>query len=513
MKLVVKIWILVLIIVGIVMKSDSAKSNSINVPVCYVDQDGDGQINPSTEIFQCTSNYECPIPNVSCNLSTRECEITTYEIERVNQRTFDLEERVCIPTPIEDICFTKVFRRVKVTTNVINGVSYILITITDKEHRPLKSVTLIFTGNGLSDPYSENPNEVRNPISYTFNDIHTELKVTVHGTSYVEVWAKYKKEHKFCKTIEVWGASATFCTPKLTIATDGSTNLRIIEKKLGFACNEIWTCPVSEEHQCFDPRDPANQAIAQTVQPSYDHNGFVDGRCLGYVYIFNGKRFECRKEVPHSAFIVNCCKCKPELKNLLEEMLRGVRTIDYEELREAAASRIPIIGLTINVCNLDEALVACYRELGLCHKVGEYCANVVTVGGDQLFCAEPREVYCCFNSKLARILHEQGRKQLKTFGNTEEERWGRCGSCWTEAVEVPIIGWDLFNYWKCDSTTCEAKCRGFTPDEFQMLDFSEIDLREWYEDIEQRIEETTQNFQTQAENQIQQNAQNLQNTQ
>lgn len=27
-------------------------------------------------------------------------------------------------------------------------------------------------------------------------------------------------------------------------------------------------------------------------------------------------------------------------------------------------------------------------------------------------------------------------------------------------------------------------CRGFTPEEFQMLDFSRMDLSEWYEDIE-----------------------------
>ncbi len=32
-------------------------------------------------------------------------------------------------------------------------------------------------------------------------------------------------------------------------------------------------------------------------------------------------------------------------------------------------------------------------------------------------------------------------------------------------------------------------CRGFTPEEFQMLDFSRIDLSEWYGDIEVKAQD------------------------
>jgi conjugal transfer mating pair stabilization protein TraN len=32
-------------------------------------------------------------------------------------------------------------------------------------------------------------------------------------------------------------------------------------------------------------------------------------------------------------------------------------------------------------------------------------------------------------------------------------------------------------------------CRGFTPEEFQMLDFSRIDLSEWYGDIETKAQD------------------------
>ncbi|MFH1671884.1 MAG: conjugal transfer protein TraN [Pseudomonadota bacterium] len=67
-------------------------------------------------------------------------------------------------------------------------------------------------------------------------------------------------------------------------------------------------------------------------------------------------------------------------------------------------------------------------------------------------------LYCCFNSKLARIVHEQGRPQLQG----DISSWG--------GAESP-------------------NCRGFTPEEFQMLDFARIDLSEWYGDIEVKAQD------------------------
>ncbi|MBW1675427.1 MAG: conjugal transfer protein TraN [Deltaproteobacteria bacterium] len=63
-----------------------------------------------------------------------------------------------------------------------------------------------------------------------------------------------------------------------------------------------------------------------------------------------------------------------------------------------------------------------------------------------------------FNSKLSRIVHEQGRPELEG----DISSWG--------GPESP-------------------NCRGFTPEEFQMLDFSRIDLSEWYGDIEVKAQD------------------------
>jgi conjugal transfer mating pair stabilization protein TraN len=42
-------------------------------------------------------------------------------------------------------------------------------------------------------------------------------------------------------------------------------------------------------------------------------------------------------------------------------------------------------------------------------------------------------------------------------------------------------------------------CRGFTPEEFQMLDFDNIDLSEWYGDI---VTQTQQNITNTMQNKI-----------
>jgi conjugal transfer mating pair stabilization protein TraN len=65
------------------------------------------------------------------------------------------------------------------------------------------------------------------------------------------------------------------------------------------------------------------------------------------------------------------------------------------------------------------------------------------------------KTYCCFNSKLGRIIQEQGREQLQDF--QPRENWGSGKS---------------------------PNCVGFTPEQFSMLDFSRIDLGEFIGDIQ-----------------------------
>ena len=62
---------------------------------------------------------------------------------------------------------------------------------------------------------------------------------------------------------------------------------------------------------------------------------------------------------------------------------------------------------------------------------------------------ETTESYCCYNSKLAKIINEQGKPQIgKGWGDPES-----------------------------------PSCGGFTVDEFQRVDFSRLDLSEFTADI------------------------------
>lgn len=91
------------------------------------------------------------------------------------------------------------------------------------------------------------------------------------------------------------------------------------------------------------------------------------------------------------------------------------------------------------------------KQAGETHYIGTYCKKEIEFVG----CVQDAQVYCVFNSKLARIIHEQGRIQLQQFN--PRGNWGSARS---------------------------PNCGGFTPEEFQMLDFSRIDLSEVFGDIE-----------------------------
>ncbi len=97
-------------------------------------------------------------------------------------------------------------------------------------------------------------------------------------------------------------------------------------------------------------------------------------------------------------------------------------------------------------CEPQDQVLGEKRGQNLCHFAGSYCSNKMPVLGT---CLETTESYCCFNSRLARIINEQGRPQIgKSWGSGES-----------------------------------PNCSGFTPDQFQGLDFSKMDLSEFYAEI------------------------------
>src|SRR3546814_7199286 len=69
-------------------------------------------------------------------------------------------------------------------------------------------------------------------------------------------------------------------------------------------------------------------------------------------------------------------------------------------------------------CSREEVLLHQRDSQGLCAYVGTYCSSSF-LG----VCLTKKKVYCCFESKLSRILQEQGRQQLgRPWGKPKTEQ-------------------------------------------------------------------------------------------
>jgi len=102
--------------------------------------------------------------------------------------------------------------------------------------------------------------------------------------------------------------------------------------------------------------------------------------------------------------------------------------------------------LSMMSCNEGEGRLAMKEGARLCHTVGTWCSTCLTLLGSCTSCTEQTTSKCCFNSMLARIINEQGRQQIgKGWGNEQS-----------------------------------PDCSGFTVAELQSLNFSAMDLTEFY---------------------------------
>lgn len=179
-----------------------------------------------------------------------------------------------------------------------------------------------------------------------------------------------------------------------------------------FSEDEIWGL-----NRVFDSSYDKNNEIATAVSTLSIFSDIkkeleTSGRDLGKdVEIFRGERMQCECSFIQGA-LYDCCK-----------KMEGLAISTY-----------------LARCNAEEQSLAERRHAGQCHHVGSKKENLKT---------QTIQVFCCFPTKLARILHEQGREQLGI-------KWGKTDS---------------------------PECRGFSLAELQRIDFTKIDLSDAIEDI------------------------------
>ena len=253
-------------------------------------------------------------------------------------------------------------------------------------------------------------------------------------------------------------------------------------------------CPLGPSYSCVIASDGVSKCSAQTcvdtaANPLVDEerprdyvvdDGARDGAgaCLDELRIFQGYAMDCKPAGAQTVFR-NCCKDRGQIIHDSQGAVGSVAnavainavftamsaayaagiggggssalsvlSTAFDPTTLAATALVALITDLLNLgCSAQDMETGVLKGSGMCHYVGSYCTARIPLIG----CIQKSRSHCCFNSKLGRIIHEQGRPQLVSFAG-----WG---------------------------TAKAPDCRGFTPAEFQALDFSAMDLSEYYGEL------------------------------
>ncbi|HRJ52243.1 MAG TPA: conjugal transfer protein TraN [Candidatus Thiothrix moscowensis] len=160
--------------------------------------------------------------------------------------------------------------------------------------------------------------------------------------------------------------------------------------------------------KCFDSSYAPNGDFGQAASYLSSAESAAKDFDTSNMLIFSGQNYKCKKT---ALGFKNCC-------------------------RDSGWG----IGWNLTQCSESEIILGEKQAAGLCHFVGTY--------KDKSLFPNRYNVSCCFNSKLARIIHEQGRSYVPLD-------WG--------SARNPV-------------------CRGFTPDELARVDFGKLDFSEFFAD-------------------------------
>lgn len=230
-----------------------------------------------------------------------------------------------------------------------------------------------------------------------------------------------------------WGWNRTYRCTNLSAREDCSD----LE---GRGCTFLRQECITEEDPCLT----TTRVYSCGIPP--EPTGEAQYICDGDVYCLNGEcetiEREPNTEFRDAAVALNSMKeAGRQLDPNTLTLFRGTRNTCTKlvfGIKNCCAPRgVPLLG----GCDAEDRALKLKREEGLCHYVGTFCSDKV-LG----VCVARKETHCCYESKLSRILQEQGR---------------------------PQIGWA----W---DTAKREQCRGFTVDQFSRLDLSRMDFSEVY---------------------------------
>jgi len=229
-----------------------------------------------------------------------------------------------------------------------------------------------------------------------------------------------------------------------------------------------WQC---SQFACYGHADDKTDTPAGS-HDAHDDGWNDDGSCSGKIYIFNGKDSRCK--IFDTSWIQTLQDLDPAYAvspygiwqkyshSRNADIIFGSLPTSQKEKMFNGGCCAKQKGFTQDYmgCTSGEKELVELKAEGKCYRIGDgYCAKHWSTGIGKAkitrkeICLKYKYSYCCFSSKLARIINEQGRPQI-------DKDWGSSKS---------------------------PECKGFTPQEFEKLDFSKIDLSEYLDEIKEKF--------------------------
>lgn len=208
---------------------------------------------------------------------------------------------------------------------------------------------------------------------------------------------------------------------------------------------------------CLDRTDGGCNKYLQTFRCSTKNCSVTGAICNGKTYCLDGDCVNTQKQADHDfqKAVAALSAVADAAKQLDQNFIFKGKDNECDNLILGVANccrndgwlvdDVPLVN-----CSPKEKELGKAKENGTTTYVGQYeddCALGI--------CVKKSKVYCVFPTKLARIIQEQGRKKQlgRHFGSAKH-----------------------------------PDCSGITTEELQQIDFSQIDFKEFYEDIAKKQE-------------------------
>ncbi len=319
---------------------------------------------------------------------------------------------------------------------------------------------------------------------------------------------------------------------------DGNIDKCVAARTLGcpagnFSCWDAvgdfsWQC---SPNMCGDlTTNPLTSDNVTSAGPTADGQKDPDtGQCQDQIQIFPGKSKACR--VPGTTTGWSDC-CDKSLAPIDASSNTGAFGTAMGAVAGAAGAAamlglmstgvgaiiavIAMVATMVLKCDSDDIDTVKNLNKGKCHYVGQYCRQKWPLVG----CVQQAKAYCCFDSMLSRIVQEQGRPMISTFNPsalqmTDPVRTGTSANYHFRGTDQNIYsqGWLLTP--GGPTSPGNLNCRGFTMEEFTLVDMSNVDLTEWVDSMVAKLNgvvaEKTVNAPSSIESKVRNSMQNINN--